>query len=52
LDLLQPVGSNKIKHSNKNELKMGKEIENDIKFESDTYHKQLDKEDSEWIYEP
>ncbi|HKO77077.1 MAG TPA: hypothetical protein VJU52_07670 [Flavobacterium sp.] len=51
MNLLQPLDPNEIKHLNENELEMAKEIEDDIKFESGVYHKQLDKEDSEWLTE-
>ncbi|HEU4789301.1 MAG TPA: hypothetical protein VFS71_06430 [Flavobacterium sp.] len=51
MNLLQPLDPNEIKHLNENELEMAKEIEEDIKFGSDVSHKQLDKEDSEWITE-
>ena len=51
MNLLQPLDQNEIKHLNENELEMTKEIEDDIKFESDIYHNQLDKEDSEWLTE-
>ena len=51
MNLLQPLDPNEIKHLNENELEMAKEIEDDVKFESDVYHKQPDKEDSEWITE-
>ena len=51
MNLLEPLDPNEIKHLNENELEMTKEIEDDIKFESDVYHNQLDKEDSEWLTE-
>jgi hypothetical protein len=51
MNLLQPLDPNEIKHLNENELEMAKEIKDDIKFESDVYHNQLDKEDSEWLTE-
>jgi hypothetical protein len=49
--LLQPLEPNEIKHLNEDELEMAKEIEGEIKFESEISEERLDKEDSEWITE-
>jgi hypothetical protein len=51
INLLQPVDPNEIKHLNENELETPRETEDEIKSGSDGYHKQLDKEDSEWLTE-
>jgi hypothetical protein len=51
MNLLQPLDPNEIKHLNDNELEMAKEIEGEIKFESEISEERLDKEDSEWITE-
>lgn len=51
LNLLQPADPNEIRHLNENEMEMAKDRDEDVKPGNDIYHKQLDKENSEWITE-